>query len=128
MYYHLIRPTRTDELVRYSNRVFSLTSIESVNELTSIRQQILRIKESEGLDPKDVPIVLCGNKSDMERQVPRDVGVALSKLWGGVPCEEIALVRTVVLMCRSVFTDYETSARKRINVDEVFEVGHVCCI
>lgn len=50
-----------------------------------------------------VPIVLVGNKSDLkaERQVPREIGTNLSRAWGNVPY-------------------YEASARKRINVDEVF--------
>lgn len=50
-----------------------------------------------------MPLVLVGNKSDLraERQVPREVGTSLSRAWGNVPY-------------------YETSARKRINVDEVF--------
>jgi GTPase SAR1 family protein len=44
-----------------------------------------------------------GNKSDLrsERQVPREIGTNLSKAWGNVPY-------------------YEASARKKINVDEVF--------
>lgn len=44
-----------------------------------------------------------GNKSDLraDRQVPREVGTNLSRAWGNVPY-------------------YEASARKRINVDEVF--------
>lgn len=44
-----------------------------------------------------------GNKSDLktERQVPREIGTNLSRAWGNVPY-------------------YEASARKRINVDEVF--------
>lgn len=48
-------------------------------------------------------MVLVGNKSDLrtERQVPREIGTNLSRAWGNVPY-------------------YETSARKRINVDEVF--------
>jgi len=47
--------------------------------------------------------VLVGNKSDLraERQVPREIGTNLSRAWGNVPY-------------------YEASARKRINVDEVF--------
>ncbi|KAF9981375.1 hypothetical protein BGZ65_004016, partial [Modicella reniformis] len=50
-----------------------------------------------------VPIVLVGNKCDLEgdRKVPREKGVNLSHRWGGTPF-------------------YETSARTRINVDEVF--------
>lgn len=47
--------------------------------------------------------MLVGNKSDLraDRQVPREVGTNLSRAWGNVPY-------------------YEASARKRINVDEVF--------
>ncbi|SCV74599.1 BQ2448_7628 [Microbotryum intermedium] len=82
--------------------VFSLSSMESVSELQNIREQIHRIKEAESRIR--VPLVLCGNKCDLgaERQVPRDVAVGLSRAWGGVPY-------------------YETSARKEINIQEVFE-------
>ncbi|SNX85615.1 probable RSR1 - GTP-binding protein [Melanopsichium pennsylvanicum] len=78
--------------------VFSLTSLASVNELGSLREAIVRIKDATG-----IPLVLVGNKSDLraDRQVPREVGTSLSKAWGNVPY-------------------YEASARKRVNVDEVF--------
>ncbi|SOV06069.1 probable RSR1 - GTP-binding protein [Ustilago sp. UG-2017a] len=78
--------------------VFSLTSLASVNELGPLREAIVRIK-----DTTDIPLVLVGNKSDLrtDRQVPREVGTSLSKAWGNVPY-------------------YEASARKRINVDEIF--------
>ncbi|BGP20298.1 Ras-related protein rsr1 [Rhodosporidiobolus nylandii] len=87
--------------------VFSLTSMESVQELHSIREQIQRIKEASALPGQQqqrVPLVLVGNKLDLvsERQVPRDVAINLSRSWGGVPF-------------------YETSARKEINVTEIFE-------
>jgi GTPase SAR1 family protein len=77
--------------------VFSLTHLGSVNELGPLREQIVRIKNAR------VPIVLVGNKSDLrsERQVPREIGTNLSRAWGNVPY-------------------YEASARKKINVDEVF--------
>lgn len=59
--------------------VFSLTSIDSVNELSSIRQQIVRIKDSQGFAEKDIPICLVGNKCDLpaQRQVPREVAISL---------------------------------------------------
>ncbi|KAE8257838.1 hypothetical protein A4X13_0g2092 [Tilletia indica] len=77
--------------------VFSLTNLASVNELSPLREQIIRVKESK------VPLVLVGNKSDLRanRQVPREIGLNMSKAWGNVPY-------------------YETSARKRVNVDEIF--------
>ncbi|TNY17326.1 putative ras-related protein RSR1 [Rhodotorula diobovata] len=86
--------------------VFSLTSVESISELHTIREQIMRIKEATLIPGKEqrVPIVLVGNKLDLthERQVSREVAVHLSRSWGGVPY-------------------YETSARKEINVNAIFE-------
>ncbi|GJN94470.1 hypothetical protein Rhopal_007550-T1 [Rhodotorula paludigena] len=87
--------------------VFSLTATESLAELHSIREQIQRIKEASlpvGAQTQRTPIVLVGNKLDLvhERQVARDAAVQLSRSWGGVPY-------------------YETSARKEINVTEIFE-------
>ncbi|CAO3627553.1 unnamed protein product [Mucor fragilis] len=78
--------------------VFSITSQVTLTDLHEIREQILRVKGTE-----NVPMVLVGNKCDLEneRVVPREKGMALSQQWGGKPF-------------------YETSARFKINVDEVF--------
>ncbi|KAL4920865.1 ras family-domain-containing protein [Aspergillus aurantiobrunneus] len=78
--------------------VFSITSMSSLNELAELREQITRIKDDE-----DVPIVIVGNKSDLEedRVVPRARAFSLSQTWGNSPY-------------------YETSARRRANVNEVF--------
>ncbi|KAJ5360522.1 hypothetical protein N7517_009713 [Penicillium concentricum] len=78
--------------------VFSITSMSSLNELSELREQIIRIKDDE-----NVPIVIVGNKSDLEedRAVPRARAFALSQKWGNAPY-------------------YETSARRRANVNEVF--------
>lgn len=78
--------------------VFSITSQSSLNELAELREQIIRIKDDE-----KVPLVIVGNKSDLEedRQVPRSTAFSLSKEWGNAPY-------------------YETSARRRANVSEVF--------
>ncbi|KAL5373458.1 Ras- protein rsr1 [Paraphaeosphaeria sporulosa] len=77
--------------------VFSITSMSSLYELQELREQIRRIKEDD-----NVPMVLVGNKSDLEddRAVPRARAFKLSQEWGGVPY-------------------YEASARRRANVDEV---------
>lgn len=79
--------------------VFSITSLSSLNELTELRDQIIRIK-----DDDRVPMVLVGNKCDLEedRAVSRARAFAVSQNWGGTPY-------------------YETSARRRANVDEVFK-------
>lgn len=78
--------------------VFSITSMSSLHELSELREQITRIKDDE-----NVPIVIVGNKSDLEedRAVPRARAFALSQTWGNAPY-------------------YETSARRRANVNEVF--------
>lgn len=78
--------------------VFSITSMSSLHELSEIREQIIRIK-----DDDKVPIVIVGNKSDLEedRAVSRARAFALSQSWGNAPY-------------------YETSARRRANVNEVF--------
>jgi len=78
--------------------VFSITSLSSLHELTELREQIIRIKDDE-----NVPLVIVGNKSDLEedRAVSRTRAFALSQQWGNAPY-------------------YETSARRRANVNEVF--------
>lgn len=77
--------------------VFSITSSSSLSELAGLREEIIRIKDDE-----NVPIVIVGNKADLEenRAVPRAKGFAISQRWGA--------------------PYYEASARTRTNVDEVF--------
>lgn len=77
--------------------VFSITSPSSLNEIAGLRDEIIRIKDDE-----NVPIVICGNKADLEehRAVPRARGFEVSQRWGA--------------------PYYETSARNKTNVDEVF--------
>lgn len=78
--------------------VFSICNMNSFHELAELREQIIRIKDDE-----DIPLVVVGNKSDMEddRVVPRARAFQLAQQWGQKPY-------------------YETSARRRTNVDEVF--------
>jgi Ras-related protein Rap-1B len=78
--------------------VFSITSMSSLQELSELRDQIVRIKDDE-----NIPLVIVGNKSDLEedRVVSRARAFQISQLWGDAPY-------------------YETSARRRANVDEVF--------
>jgi Ras-related protein Rap-1A len=59
--------------------VYSITSQATFNDLADLREQILRVK-----DQDDVPMVLVGNKCDLEdeRVVGRDQGQNLSRQWG----------------------------------------------
>lgn len=76
---------------------YAITSRQSYDEIHQFREQILRVKDADR-----VPIVLCGNKCDLEdeRQVTTAEAQDLAKQWQ-VPF-------------------YETSALARINVEEAF--------
>ncbi|MCP8718179.1 MAG: GTP-binding protein [Asgard group archaeon] len=78
--------------------VYSVTDENSLKELLALREQVLRIKDSE-----NVPMVLVGNKCDLEddRVLSIEDGVKVSQDWGLVPF-------------------YETSAMYKTNVDEAF--------
>merc|ERR1712048_569367 len=78
--------------------VYSITATSTFNDLYEIRDQILRVKDSE-----DVPIILVGNKCDLEeeREVGRDQGALLARSWGN--CSFL-----------------ETSAKAKVNVNEIF--------
>src|SRR3990167_1346142 len=77
--------------------VYAITSHISFDEITTFREQILRAKDAD-----DVPMILVGNKCDLEEE--RDVttveGQDLAKTFG----------------CPF----FETSAKERINVEESF--------
>jgi len=77
--------------------VFSLTNHQTFLDIKTMRDQIVKVKGSER-----VPILLVGNKIDLEsqREVPTVEGMALAQIWG----------------CPFV----EASAKKKVNVNEVF--------
>ncbi|RCH99033.1 Ras GTPase [Rhizopus stolonifer] len=77
--------------------VYSVTSRSSFEEIKSFRQQISRVKDRESF-----PMILVGNKCDLKlsRQVMTQEGKDLAKSFG----------------CRFI----ETSAKKRVNVEESF--------
>merc|ERR1712061_937800 len=78
--------------------VYSITAQSTFNDLQDLREQILRVKDTE-----NVPIILVGNKCDLEeeREVGRDQGYQLSRSWNN---------------CMFL----ETSAKNKINVNEIF--------
>lgn len=78
--------------------VYSVTEENSLKELLALREQVLRIKDTD-----NVPMVLIGNKCDLEedRVLSIDDGIKVSQDWGLVPF-------------------YETSAMYKTNVDEAF--------
>ncbi|KAF3861134.1 hypothetical protein F7725_001389, partial [Dissostichus mawsoni] len=77
--------------------VYSITAQSTFNDLQDLREQILRVKDTE-----DVPMILVGNKCDLEdeRVVGKEQGQNLARQWSN---------------CAFL----ETSAKSKINVNEV---------
>jgi len=77
--------------------VYSITSRDSFEEISTYHQQILRVKDQDAF-----PVIVVANKCDLEyeRQVGMNEGRDLAKHFG---CKHI-----------------ESSAKLRINVDEAF--------
>ncbi|KAG5943955.1 hypothetical protein E4U53_006978 [Claviceps sorghi] len=77
--------------------VYSITSRQSFDEITTFQQQILRVKDRDYF-----PMVVVGNKCDLEgeREVSKQEGEALARSFN----------------CKFI----ETSAKSRINVDKAF--------
>jgi len=77
--------------------VYATESMDSLLEAGNRREKILLVK-----DIDEVPMVLCGNKCDLEplRQVPTEIAKKQAELWG-IPF-------------------FETSALTRMNVTEPF--------
>lgn len=71
--------------------VFSIASTSSMDEMLSLRDEIVRIKDDE-----NVPIVIVGNKADLEenRAVPRAKGFAISQRWSAPYYEASARTRS----------------------------------
>jgi len=77
--------------------VYSITNRQTLQDLQPMRDQIVHLKGQE-----NVPMILVGNKRDIydEREVPPEDGEAIAERW-----------RCPV---------FETSAKTRFNVNEVF--------
>lgn len=72
--------------------VFSIASSSSFEELISLRDEICRLK-----DDYNVPIVIVGNKADLEEQrgVPKARAFAVSHHWGAPYYEASARTRSM---------------------------------
>lgn len=75
--------------------VFSITSASSLDEMCSLRDEIIRIK-----DDANVPIVIVGNKADLEesRAVPRAKGFSISQRWEAPYYEASARTKSMFLL------------------------------
>ena len=77
--------------------VYSITAQSTYNDLHDLKEQILRVKDTD-----DVPMILVGNKCDLEdeRVVGKDHGMTLARQFN------------------SAFL--EASAKSKVNVNEIF--------
>lgn len=71
--------------------VFSITSPSSLSELYNLREEIIRVKDDE-----NVPIVIVGNKADLEdqRAIARTKAFSISQQWGAPYYEASARTRS----------------------------------
>lgn len=71
--------------------VFSITSKTSLQEMATLREEIIRIKDDE-----NIPIVIVGNKADLEdqRQVERAKAFSVSQRWQAPYYEASARTRS----------------------------------
>uniref|UniRef100_A0A2K6FZW3 RAP1B, member of RAS oncogene family n=1 Tax=Propithecus coquereli TaxID=379532 RepID=A0A2K6FZW3_PROCO len=78
--------------------VYSITAQSTFNDLQDLREQILPVKDTD-----DVPMILVGNKCDLEdeRVVGKEQGENLARQWNN---------------CAFL----ESSAKSKINVNEIF--------
>ncbi len=74
--------------------VYSISSQATFNDLLELRDQILRVKDSH-----DVPMVLVGNKCDLEdeRVVSKDQGQSLAKQFNCAFMESSAKLKVNVI-------------------------------
>jgi Ras-related protein Rap-1B len=99
--------------------VFSITSKASLAELAQLREEIIRIK-----DDKHVPIVIAGNKSDLEdqRTVQRARAFSISQRWEAPYYESSARTRSEAFFVPIKISPlyYILTRVHAANVDEVF--------
>lgn len=95
--------------------VFSITSRASLQELATLREEIIRIKDDE-----NIPIVIVGNKADLvdQRAVDRAKAFAISQRWQAPYYEASARTRCTLSLLASSIAPSLTCPLA--NVDEVF--------
>ena len=88
--------------------VYSITAQSTFNDLQDLREQILRVKDTE-----DVPMVLVGNKCDLEdeRVVGKDQGLNMAKMFGNCAfMESSAKAKIGVTDVSSTFPGYHINS------------------
>jgi Ras-related protein Rap-2C len=96
--------------------VFSLTSKQSFHDIKTIRQQILRVKNTD-----NVPIVIAANKIDAEdKEITHDELVSLANEWN------VSFFETSAKNSKNINTLF-TEIVRQMNVQPFKEVKKLSC-
>ena len=92
---------------------YSITAQSTFNDLQDLREQILRVKDSE-----EVPMVLVGNKCDLEdeRVVGKDQGMNMARQFGHCTFMETSAKAKIGVTDVSCFTYTLTFYRKAFSL------------
>ena len=93
--------------------VYSITAQSTFNDLQDLREQILRVKDTE-----DVPMVLVGNKCDLEdeRVVGKDQGLNMARQFNNCAFMETSAKAKIGVNDVSIFL------RERLNHEQTEEM------
>uniref|UniRef100_A0A8C9S2W7 Ras-related protein Rap-1b n=1 Tax=Scleropages formosus TaxID=113540 RepID=A0A8C9S2W7_SCLFO len=104
--------------------VYSITAQSTFNDLQDLREQILRVKDTE-----DVPMILVGNKCDLEeeRVVGKEQGQNLARQWNHCAFLESSAKSKINVLEDAVMKNYCSSVLlEKKNGQEVINTTPVC--
>jgi len=102
--------------------VYSITAQSTFNDLQDLREQILRVKDTE-----DVPMVLVGNKCDLEdeRVVGKDQGLNMARQFNN--CAFMETSAKAKIGVNDIFYDLVRQINKRVPPGSERKTGRSCC-
>merc|ERR1712010_282001 len=102
--------------------VYSITAQSTFNDLQDLREQILRVKDTD-----DVPMVLVGNKCDLEdeRVVGKDQGLNLARQFNN--CSFMETSAKAKIGVNDIFYDLVRQINKRVPAKSDSTSGRPCC-
>merc|ERR1712061_620949 len=103
--------------------VYSITAQSTFNDLQDLREQILRVKDTD-----DVPMVLVGNKCDLEdeREVGRDQGLNLARQFNN--CSFMETSAKAKIGVKDIFFDLVRQINRRTPENPKKEKKRQCCV
>merc|ERR1712012_1081231 len=102
--------------------VYSITAQSTFNDLQDLREQILRVKDTD-----EVPMVLVGNKCDLEdeRVVGKDQGLNLARQFSN--CSFMETSAKAKIGVNDIFFDLVRQINQRVPNKSQRDKSRVCC-